>query len=373
MKILIILLSCLWCIESFAEKRIFWSRASDRDGFPTSAACYFSGQSPVNFQNDLLLIYNCYGEENTKSQLWKLSLKGEHQLILESQNGNLFSGLRALKDEFYLSEFNGGGTKTLWRFQQGLKKIALPSTVNMVQDLAVLGPQKLWLRYTDHFGVQAHAIVNQEQWDLLETNDVSYFFSAASNEKLMVQKVRLGESGEIAESRPDEIRIGLAPDYKMKAILKDKDADPTSEFLSFRNFSVVQDEYWTVIAKTQKGDVAVVGKNLDFKILPLYEEFESIDFWPPAITPQGGLVIRGKSNGVNGLWLINSKTHLILRSGDTVMTDKGLARLTESLFYNHPVARGSSILIGVGVEHFDTDTFLGQALIEVSTSWVPSF
>jgi len=57
---------------------------------------------------------------------------------------------------------------------------------------------------------------------------------------------------------------------------------------------------------------------------------------------------------------------LILRSGDTFQGDQDLQRVrNETPFYTAPMIDRNRLFIGVGVEDFNSSTFLGQALIEV--------
>lgn len=241
----------------------------------------------------------------------------------------------------------------------------MPKSLRLLQGLSV-SQGKLLVRFQDHDGLSQQSLWMQSSWIPSSQREVSFYFQPQASESVLLQKVRRG-SGELDESRPDEIVISFDGGESFEVVLQDRDADPSSPYISFWNFSVVNQERWVVIARTQQGEVAVTGLgNKIVKTFPLSSEFESLDFWPSAIDQQGLVYLRGKRQGVHGLWRVGSSVELILRSGDTFQGDQDTQRLREETpFYNAPMIDQNLLFIAVGVEDFNSSTFLGQALIEV--------
>ncbi len=359
----ILLLSLLFTAEA---KRELWARVSDRDGYKIEANCFFSGHQPLFFQSGLLLRVNCYGETDLYSQLLLIQKNAPTQILHRSKLGNLLSEPATDGELIFVSEYNEAGTRALYQItNQSIQTITLPKSLLMLQGLSV-SQGHLVARFQDRDGFSQQSIWANQNWIASSQREVSFYFQSQGSRQLMLQKIRRG-SGELDESRPDEVVISLDGGVSFEVILRDRDADPMSPFLSFWNFSVVNLDRWVVIAKTERGEVAITG--LGKKILntiSLYSQFESLDFWPAAIDSEGALYLRAKRMGVHGLWRVNQTIDLILTSGDTFRGDQDTQRVRfQTPFYNAPMIERNRLFIGVGVEDFNSSTFLGQALIEV--------
>jgi hypothetical protein len=359
----ILLLSLLISAEA---KRELWARVSDRDGHKIAANCFFSGHQPQLFQAGLLLRVNCYGESDLYSQLLYIQKKSSTQELLRSRPGSLLSEPVTDGQNIFVSEYNEAGTTALnlltLRSQQ---TIVLPQNLRFLQGLS-LSQGKLLARFQDQNGESQQSLWTQGTWSASSQRDVSFYFQPQASSQVVLQKVRRG-SGELDESRPDEIVISLDGGESFEVVLQDRDADPSSAYLSFWNFSVVNQERWVVIARTQQGEVAVTGLGRKVtQVIMLSKDFESLDFWPPAIDLQGQVYVRAKRQGVHGLWRVGSAVELILCSGDAFQGDQDTQRVrSETPFYNAPMIDQNRLFMAVGVEDFNSSTFLGQALIEV--------
>lgn len=346
------------------SKRELIARVSDRDGFKIEANCFFSGNQPVLYQSGLLLRVSCYGGEDLYSQLLFISSTAQTKVLVQSSPDHLLSEPVTNGREIYVSEFNAAGTKALYLLNdQGVLNIKMPSHVQMVRGLA-LSSETLIMRYQDQSGLSQQVLLVNSQWLFQNEKQVSFYFQPAASESLVVQKVRLGSQGELAESQPDEIRLSSDGGLNFKTVLQDQDADSTSAILSFWNFSVVNGNRWVVIARTSQGNVAITGEGSKTQWISL-DEFEKIDFFPPAIDGEGRVYLRATLRRVSGLWRVGAKTELILRAGDTLQGERDMLRVRPEI-YNAPYLQGQRLFLGVGVEDFNSSTFVGQALVELS-------
>jgi hypothetical protein len=359
----ILLFSLLFTAEA---KRELWARVSDRDGFKVPANCFFSGHQPLLFQAGLLLRVNCYGESDLYSQLLYIQKNAPTQTLYRTRSGNLLSEPVRDHQNIFVSEYNEAGTTALYQLTlSSIQNIPMPKNLRMLQGLS-LSQGKLLARFQIHSGESQQSLWAQGIWSASSQRNVSFYFQPQASSQVVLQKVRRG-SGELNESRPDEIVISMDGGESFEVVLQDRDADPSSAYLSFWNFSVVNGERWVVIARTAQGDVAVTGLGRKItQVILLSKDFESLDFWPPAIDLQGQVYLRAKRQGVHGLWRVGSSVDLLLSSGDTFQGDQDIQRLREETpFYNAPMIDQNRLLMAVGVEDFNSATFLGQALIEV--------
>ncbi len=347
-------------------KRELWARVSDRDGFKIEANCFFSGHLPQLYQSGLLLRVNCYGESDLYSQLLFIQKNAPTQTLIRSRLGNLLSEPVTDHQNIFVSEYNEAGTSALYQVTLStIQNIPLPKNLRMLQGLSV-SQGKVLARFQDHDGLSQQSLWLQSSWMPSSQREVSFYFQPQASQSLVLQKIRRGK-GELDESRPDEIVISLDGGESFEVILQDRDADPSSAYLSFWNFSVVHFDRWVIIARTLQGEVAITGRGKKIiQTISLSSEFESLDFWPSAIDQHGQVYLRGKRQGLHGLWRVGASVDLILRSGDTFQGDQDLQRVrNETPFYTAPMIDRNRLFIGVGVEDFNSSTFLGQALIEV--------
>ncbi|MBY0515932.1 MAG: hypothetical protein K2P81_03415 [Bacteriovoracaceae bacterium] len=350
--------------SAYSQKRELIVRASDVDGFPAQSNCFFSNNKMASHLEGLIVQYTCFGEEEIFSELWWVKNK-TYKKLFKTQAGNLLTSAVSDGESVFSVEFNEGGSVVL--HQHDLithTQHKINPNFPTIHDLAALSKNHLWLRYTDQNGVIQEASFENGHWNTFNNRGVSYFFGASSNQKIMLQKVRLGERGDLNESQPDEIQIRLAPDFIPQTVLRDRDSDPNSLYLSFRNFSVVQDEYWSVMAKTENGEVLLIGKGLQLSTLNLSKHFREIDFWPWALTLEGTPILRAKNHqGVHALWIIeNDSPRILLTLEDTVEN----AQVGDTLFYNAPLVMNERAYIGVGLKEFGGTTPLGQGILGLS-------
>ena len=364
MAYLYVILSFL-SLSLWAQTPVLRSRASDIDGFPASAMCFFSNNEMGIHQAELVLHFTCVGED-LHDELWI----GSRQLI-HSSSGRLFNTAISDGTHVFVTEYDEFSTRVLWKIEnEKTTAFELPAAWGDVQIHSVVsrGHDHILFTMTDSQGLNVQGEWCSGEWRINTSRGVSYFFDAAASDQLITQKVRLGAPREWSEERPDAIEISLAPNFIPQIVVRDQQSDPQSPYLGFYNFTVVNASRWAVFAKTERGPVAIVGYRLNWREIPLYSFFSSVDFWPPAITESGKFVLRAKHNdGTYGLWIFeNEQPRLLLKAGDQVHTDRGLGQMSDTLFYNAPMAFRESVFIGVGLEQNASRESLGQGIIEFS-------
>lgn len=346
-------------------KRELILRASDVDGFPARPLCFISNNKMSTHQGVLLVKYTCLDGEDVSSELWLMDKTPKR--LLQSESGNLLSDPTSSGEDIFIVEFNEGGSAHLW--QLGLQVVAhkIPFEIQFIHDLVSIGVEQLKMRTTSIDGLVLQWSWHKGVWKKAADRGVSYYFSPGHSSELILQKQRLGLEGEWDESQPDIISLAQAPDFIPQVIAQDRDSDPSSKFLGFSNFSIVNGNRWLAIARTEEGDVALIGHGDKYYTRSLAEHFRSLDFWQPALTSDGRVVVRGSTHaGEYGLWILEEKPRVLLKMGDTLMTDQGLARVGNILFYNAPLVIGEKVYIGVGLEDFSWGSPLGQGIVALS-------
>jgi hypothetical protein len=271
-------------------------------------------------------------------------------------------------DEIYLVESDDQQALFIWQIVENEKRAhPLPVKSWRVHGGVGLGAGQLLLRATGPSGEMRELLWHNSGVQTLSDRGVSYYFTASASSELVVQKNRLGLSRQWDESRPDVIEVRRAPEFRPQIVLADRDADPASPYLGFWNFSVVQGSQWCVIARRLEGEVAVIGDGQTLREVKLYQHFTRLDFFPPALTSDGTVVMRAERAGVHALWAISpaGEVRELLRHGDTVMTDLGVAVLQNSLFVTPVVAQGQSVAVGVSLQEMGSQTHWGQGLLKI--------
>ena len=316
-------------------------------------------------QGVLLVKYTCLDGKDVSSELWLMEQTPKR--LLQGQSGHLLSDPASSGNEVFIVEYHEGRSTTLW--QLGNKKIAhkIPSEIQFVHDVVSVGVEHLKMRTTSFEGLMLQWRWQKGKWSREAERGVSYYFTPGHSAELILQKQRLGLEREWDESQPDIIALSQAPNFNPIVVAQDRDSDPNSKFLGFSNFSIVNGTRWLAIARTERGDVALIGDGDKYHTRSLAEHFRSLDFWQPALTRDGRVIVRATTHaGDYGLWILEDQPRALLRMGDTLMTDQGLARVGKMLFYNAPLVIGEKVYIGVGLEDFSWGTTLGQGIVALS-------
>ena len=346
-------------------KRELILRASDVNGFPARPLCFISNNKLNTHQGVLLVKYTCLDGDDVSSELWLMEQTPKR--LLQGQSGNLLTDPVSSGDLIFIVEFNEGRSTTLWQLGSEVIAHKIPPEIQSIHHLMSVGDSHLKMHITTIEGDAFQWQWLRGKWQKLVETGVSYYFTPGQSPELILQKKRLGNEGDWDESQPDVISLAQAPDFTPKVIAQDRDSDPSSKFLGFSNFCTVNGSRWLAIARTELGDVALIGQGDQFHTRSLAEHFRSLDFWQPALTRDGRVIVRATTHGGDyGLWILEDKPRALLRMGDTLMTDLGLARVGKTLFYNAPLVIGEKVYIGVGLEEFSWGTSLGQGIVALS-------
>jgi hypothetical protein len=367
--ILLVTLTCL-TVHLHARPKIV-TFSGEELAYPAPLKCFFSNTRMVAHGENLLINYTCFSEPELHSEVWQLDSTGSHQKVFSSGFGNLLGDPASDGRNIYAMENSEVSTERFWRLENG-KALAesLPAEwkQSLIQSIAPLGPEKLLLRFTRDRASQ-EGQWEKSMWEELPQRGVNFFFTPGWSPEQIVQKVRLGDPNDLSESRPDEIQVRLAPLFAPVTVLRDRDGDVNSPYLSFLNFSVANDKYWVVSANRAEGMVAIVGVGTTFQEIPLYAHFKTVDPWPLALDSTGRIILRATSHrGQLGLWLLSktdAKPSLLLKSGDIVEAP-GLGKAQViSPFYNAPLIIESRVYIGVGLGAPTNGRSIGQGVLEI--------
>jgi hypothetical protein len=171
----------------------------------------------------------------------------------------------------------------------------------------------------------------------LYKEDIAYIFPpVTSKEGNFIAKIRREHTGENA---PDEL---IFWDGKFQTILKDKEADSNSAWKSFRHQYAVDGNTIAFIGTDSLGEGIFLLK--DQRLITVARagrEVASFDYFSPKLR-DGVLVFRGMDHQKRKVVYLfyNHKLRPLLTQGDTILTDKGLARVDyqsqDALFYGSP-------------------------------------
>lgn len=171
----------------------------------------------------------------------------------------------------------------------------------------------------------------------LYREDIAYIFPpVTSKEGNFITKIRREHIGENA---PDEL---IFWDGKFQTILKDKDADINSPWKGFRHQYALDGNSIAFFATDSQGEgLFLLKDNRVITVARAGKEVASFDFFSPKLR-DGVLVFRGMDQQKRKVVYLfyNHKLRPLITQGDTVITDKGLARVDyqsqDALFHGSP-------------------------------------
>lgn len=215
-------------------------------------------------------------------------------------------------------------------------------------------------------------------------NKISYLFRPSANENgTLVMKVRFGERGQWNEENPDAILLVTpsvdpkVPSPVYKIIAADKDLDPSSQYQSFGNS----------VSISHSGNVAFSATLADSKksilffkdnLIKVYategsNDIGEIELFAPRVNDLGQVLFRAKDeSGARAIYLADGESVMkILREGDVVNTDQGLAKVLDNP--NFPGFggevdlndKGDILVMAVLIGAFDNKE-LGNAIYKIS-------
>lgn len=172
------------------------------------------------------------------------------------------------------------------------------------------------------------------------------------------------------ESAPD--KVWLWYNNQWKVILEDKNSNPSSPWISFRNQYVVEGNKILLVARDNRGDALILTDGSKTEIIAREGvELKRFDHFSPKMRA-GTIVIRGENfNGQKVTYVKdNGPFRSLLSQGDIVKTDVGDGRVhypnQDSIFYGAPGLdeNGNVYLQATLTDADHPNTLLGVGLIK---------
>ncbi len=361
MKTLILFVLVVLSTLSHARDPKLVAVATDSGGFPAKALCFFSNNYMVPHPDGLLVQYTCLGGPDLNSEIWLLSEKPQN--IGVSEMGNLFTEPFVRGKSIYFFEYNEFKTLALWIFKEGvLSSQKLPPELQSshVHDFALVG-DTFYFRYTDRAAGNHGEGIYTDSFKILPARGPEFFWKSASNGTIMLQKTKLA-SGEVVELRTKD-------NHNPVVILRDRNADPASPFLTLRNQFATHGNRWASFTKTVSGLSLIRGENGKYSVEDLSKLFKDAQYWPPALSSDGEVIFRGTDiNDQFALWgYKNGVKRLVLGSNQEISVEsETVITSSRSLLYNPPVFdREGNLYIGVGLRSPDDSADFGQGILSL--------
>ena len=366
MKNLFIISALFVSFSTLAAKPRLLLRYSDVDSWnlPLGHTCF--NNTPSSFNNEIFI--RCSDGDSDKIFMIANNRTEE---ILKSRSGYLFSDPTATMDGILWSEYAEGGTVGIFKYSDNqMKKIAFKPS-GLIDGLTQIEKDSYIFRWRDWDGQQ-----HLENWKTtLQTwndhTERSFAFAPVGAKGQLAYKLRLQS---LNERSPDMIYwwkdLSSAP-----LVLKDKDADATSVWTSFRNMVSLSGSSLIFVGSKEKSE-ALAMMNLEGKVQVLAEtgvDLKEIDYFSPSANKQQMVLFRGiDKQGLKTLYFWNKGklTHL-LKQGDVIKTDKGSARVDyedpQAIFMSSAYIDESRAMIQVALVDIDhRDTLIGVGLVEIS-------
>lgn len=347
-----------------------------------SPQTYLTNSTP-QINNKSQVAIRLVGVEGTsQAGIW-LGDRDSSHIIYLGPEGRLLSDVSLAENgHLYFSQFDFGLLDGIFEYQSADGRIRLRLAPNdFVRPESFDFPQafgegeELLFRLMDKNGDRHFVKKNKgEEYQILkqEGDGLSFLFRPDTAGDYIVSKVRLGESYDFGEDRPDQIRLYNGKEWKV--IAQDRDADENSTYLSFDNSPVVSELGGVVFiaAVYPSGRRAIFLKEKNKAAVQMAKEgveLEKIDFFRPAINSSHQVIFRGVDlEGRHSLFRYRAKQGLerVLGQGDVLASDLGPARV-----YSRPGQMAFSgapdindlgeIVVNLILENKE-ETYLGQAI-----------
>lgn len=163
----------------------------------------------------------------------------------------------------------------------------------------------------------------------------SFLFTPSFNgARRIAGKVRLGATGQVDESRPDQVRV-FAPDGSSVLIAEDVDSNASSAYTRFDNAVSLTDTGWVAfVANLVSGGRGVFlsdGTTTHTIATEAGPEISSIEFFAPAANEAGLVAFRAfDETGLRAVWVGDGASlRAVAREHDLLPTDLGTARIDQ--------------------------------------------
>lgn len=326
---------------------------------PDNTWCFSGEPTAVNGK----VYLQCFDYENSVMMEFK---KGEHQVYAKAKPGNFFSnpiisaGLPTWyeSDELSVTEAYRGnhpvGIKRLGPDSYGTDNFIATSNGNWIYRYKGDSPElRIWK--------------DQDSVSFFK-KDVSFIFTPA-----------VGPEGEIAiktrevnhsESSPDKIWLHNGKEWKV--VLEDKDSNPSSPWINFRNQLAVSGESLVTFSQDDKSEVLLLVSGDKTQIIARAGvDLKTFDYFAPKINGNTVLFRGVDFENRKVVYVFNgTKLEKLISQGDIVHTDLGDGRVhyqsQDSIFYGSPGfdEKGNIYLQATIVDDSSPKTLLGIGLIK---------
>jgi hypothetical protein len=403
-KIILSLLFTLFCTQNvFAiigeyNPPELLARSDIQDGYNLPAMSFLNNPTPV-INNNGDVLFKVMSVEGTNNQgIW---LK-----TIDDQNGKI---VYIAPEERFITDpsINDAGKIVFNLYDEGVTDGIFEMDSKSLEVDQVLRPTNLPIQHytypqilnNDHIIFRATNDLNDRMiYDLNATklkkllsegsdvfkNKISYLFRPSTNENgNLVLKVRFGDRGQWNEENPDAILMVTpsldpkipGPIYKI--IASDKDFDLSSDYQSFGNS----------VSLSHSGNIAFTATKSDSKKSILFfkdnvirsyasegnDDIGEIELFAPKVNDLGQVLFRAKDeSGARAIFLADgTAVKKIIREGDVVNTDQGLAKVLDNP--NFPGFggevdlndKGDILIMAVLIGAFDNKE-LGSAIYKIS-------
>lgn len=304
-------------------------------------------------------------------------LEGENYIMAKWDESGYSEVARAEIDQrfSYPVSFNEGVSWYEYNEFSSVRSFTTDGREVKIKDLQKLGPVGTFLPLGDESWLYQLKTSTPEVWILnaeatrpVFTQNVSYIFSpvvGGNGEAIM--KVR---KESLSNSAPDELWSLVKG--KWQKILEDKDANPSSNWKSFRHQYAVEGERVLLFAHDNQSEVLVLFEgDKSIEIARAGIHLDSFDHFSAKMNA-GVIAFRGKDlQGRKAVWTYkNGKLSRLITQGDTVMTIKGPAQVhyknEHSIFYGAPgIGPKGEVVIQATLSDPDyLDTLIGVAVLK---------
>lgn len=339
------------------------ARLSDRQAYraPDNTWCFTS--EPTLFKGRVYL--GCLDENG----YFMASFGNDFKYVARAADDQYFSYPLISQGKLHWHEYNEFQTQRSYQLADSLK----------VTDIKNLGPLS---EANDSFlplgnGQWFFRVKNESpELRIWKNGKVIPFFNPQA---AYIFTPQIGEDGEIAfktregnynETSPD--RIWLFDGSNWKVVLEDREANPSSPWISLRHQLSVEGNKVLVVAKDAQGEALIVTDGESTKVIArVGRDLKAIDFFTPKMK-NGIIAFRAVDKQNRKALYVYEQGQLkpLLTEGDTVKTDVGLGRVyyqsKDAIFYGAPgIAQDGTIIQQATLTDADSpSTLLGVGLIK---------
>ncbi len=352
---------------SYAGKPELILRYSDADSWKIPNGYYCFNTNPITYKDAIYL--RC--SDGDYEHLFKIT-NTQTTSIYKSGDGHKLTDPSLTVDGLLWSEFSEGGTHTILDLKgEEIRKVSFKPQ-GMIDGMASTGEGEYVFRWLDFDGEQFVTKWKNTAEIWMDHPDRSFAFSPSSAPNQLAYKLRLNS---LDDSSPD-LLYWWADLGKSPLVLKDRDSDANSSWLSFRNSVILSGSSMLFVGRMMSGvdGIGLMDESGVVKTIAQVgsDKVKEIDYFSPSINKHQTVVFRGvDESGMKTIFMWkNDKISVLLRQDDVVHTDKGPARINyqdpSAVFMSAPFLSEDSLFIQTALVDFDDEkTLIGVGLLRL--------